>query len=233
MKQCHVVTELLPLLEGSEFEEFCQDIAANGLHEPIDLWQGMIIDGRNRERACEKTGVRAIYRDWNGSAEQLITYVISKNLRRRHLYIAQRATLGVQLLPLLTAAKAAAKMVSRENTGRTLQRAAKIAKVGPATIWRMQKVLRSAIPKIRDATLLGQIPVNTASQIAMMPRPEQLLAKLLPSKNSLTDPRGVNFLMHARTIKLLDRLHETLGGTKSQIVERAIVALAKHLKVRA
>jgi hypothetical protein len=237
MKNCHVVTELFPLMAGIEFDEFCRDIATNGLKDPIDLWHGMIIDGRNREHACAKTGVRAIYRDWTGTEEQLIAYVVSKNLRRRHLTTTQRASLGVQLIPLLEGAalqrQLAGTKASPETKGRAVDHAARMTHVAPASIWRMRQVLESAIPKIKTATFLDQIPLATAADISKLSRTDQMLAKILPrpSKNAQIDPRGVNFLLHDRTIRILDRMHEKLGGNKSRIVEKAILAMAKRLNI--
>ena len=60
----HPFTEVWPLMRGEEFEKLKVDIAANGLRLPILTYQGQIIDGRNRERACEDIGVAPRYEDW-------------------------------------------------------------------------------------------------------------------------------------------------------------------------
>lgn len=49
----HPLSELFPLMQGREFDELVADIKANGLREPIWTYQGQILDGRNRWRACE------------------------------------------------------------------------------------------------------------------------------------------------------------------------------------
>jgi hypothetical protein len=53
----HEVANLFPLLEGKDFEDFKADIATNGQRDDVWTWQGKIIDGRNRARACEDLGV--------------------------------------------------------------------------------------------------------------------------------------------------------------------------------
>jgi hypothetical protein len=58
----HPLAEVLPLLTGREFDDLVEDIGKNGLRDPINLFEGRIIDGRNRERACLKAGVEPRYR---------------------------------------------------------------------------------------------------------------------------------------------------------------------------
>jgi len=94
----HAVAELFPLLEGPEFEDLVADIRKNGLRE--EIWKtraGLIIDGRNRFRACEQAKVKPRFRTWKGSEEEIPTFVASMNLHRRHLTDEQRAFIAARM----------------------------------------------------------------------------------------------------------------------------------------
>ena len=53
----HPLADLFPLLEGDDFAELVADVQAHGVREPVWLYQGQILDGRNRVRAAEAAGV--------------------------------------------------------------------------------------------------------------------------------------------------------------------------------
>jgi len=53
----HPLAEVFPLLEGHEFQALIDDIAAHGVREAVWLYDGQILDGRNRYRACEQLGM--------------------------------------------------------------------------------------------------------------------------------------------------------------------------------
>ena len=48
-------------MKGSQFDDLVVDIRANGLRIPITTFEGKVLDGRNRERACLLAGVTPVY----------------------------------------------------------------------------------------------------------------------------------------------------------------------------
>jgi hypothetical protein len=76
----------------AELAELAEDIRKHGLREPITLYNGAILDGRNRYAACKRTGmeprfVEATPADLNGGPA---SYMLSRNLYRRHLDAEQK-----------------------------------------------------------------------------------------------------------------------------------------------
>jgi hypothetical protein len=58
----------------------------------------MILDGRNRYRACHELGIECPSKLWDGSDP--IEYVMRANIHRRHLTPGQRGVLGHKLANL-------------------------------------------------------------------------------------------------------------------------------------
>src|SRR5262245_62039527 len=89
MPPVHPAANLFPMLPDDELRALAEDIRANGLQQPVVMFGAQLLDGRNRWRACEIAGVEPRLRDWNG--DDPIAYVVSLNLKRRHLDESQRA----------------------------------------------------------------------------------------------------------------------------------------------
>ena len=49
----HDLSKLFPPISEEDFGKLAADIKLNGLHQPIMRYQGKILDGNNRYRACE------------------------------------------------------------------------------------------------------------------------------------------------------------------------------------
>jgi hypothetical protein len=97
----HPIANLFPLMEGEEFDALVADIKNNGQREPIILYEGKILDGRNRYRACLAAGVGlklSKHEDDSPYIGDPVAYVISKNVHRRHLTGEQKRELIAKLL---------------------------------------------------------------------------------------------------------------------------------------
>jgi len=94
----HPLAALFPTLGESDLQTLADDIAENGLHHPIIIFNDTVLDGRNRLAACKLAGVEPKFEDFNGTEDEALALVLSLNLTRRHLTTAQKAAVGVRLL---------------------------------------------------------------------------------------------------------------------------------------
>lgn len=92
----HPAADVFPLLEGAAFDALVDDIRQHGQRDPIIMLDGMILDGRNRWRACGVAGLEPITVEWQGSGDPL-AFVVSCNLHRRHLSSSERAMIGARI----------------------------------------------------------------------------------------------------------------------------------------
>lgn len=89
--ELHPLCTLFPRMSGADFKALCADILANGLRLPIVMHDGMILDGGNRYRACLEVDVAPTFTDFNG--DNLVSFVLSSNLHRRHMTAGQQAAI--------------------------------------------------------------------------------------------------------------------------------------------
>src|SRR6516165_7209049 len=94
----HPSSAMFPPISDEDFDKLAADIKLNGLHQPIVRYQGKILDGNNRYRACELVKVAPKFTDFNGDDAQARNYVISANIHRRHLSPDQRRGIIAALL---------------------------------------------------------------------------------------------------------------------------------------
>ena len=87
----HEIANIFPLLESGDLQALANDIRISGLKTPILLFDGSILDGRNRYRACEIAGVAPRFETFQGDKTAALSHVWSLNFQRRHLNSSQAA----------------------------------------------------------------------------------------------------------------------------------------------
>lgn len=187
----HPVSEIFPLMDDSALCELANDIKANGLREAIWTHDGKIIDGRNRYRACQIANVEPCFREWPGDGD-VLKFVVSLNLHRRHLNESQRA---------MIAAKIAQRPHGRQPTdprnldagirtssiAPTAKQAAELLNVNKSTVSDAKMVRRDAIPEVVTAVESGEVSLHAAKQIAAEPKQKQREA-LENTRNGIKKP---------------------------------------------
>jgi N6-adenosine-specific RNA methylase IME4 len=84
----HPAADVFPMMTPDVFEEHKADIKANGQMQPITICEGMILDGRNRYKACMELEIAPMTVTYIGNPW---TYAWSANGSRRDLQEVQRA----------------------------------------------------------------------------------------------------------------------------------------------
>lgn len=80
----HPYADAWPWLTEEELGELAEDIKANGLRNPVVVYDGLILDGRNRASACGRVGVKATFVEFEGTDDEALAFVQSINGARRH-----------------------------------------------------------------------------------------------------------------------------------------------------
>lgn len=93
----HEIGKLLPAPTKDEFQSLIQSIADKGQIEAGYVYEGKILDGFSRYRACQAAGIVFEYDTFKGTRHEATEFVYTKNLERRHLTTSQKACVAVQV----------------------------------------------------------------------------------------------------------------------------------------
>ena len=176
----HEIANQWNMQKQEEFEGLCDSLRKIGLQRPITLYEGKILDGRNRYNACRKLGLgteekRLWYPfvhfedrpypegvTWPQAATAL---VITKNIMRRNLTPDQRAMIAAELY---------AKLPRRQHGGdrKSNSLASELEKLPTAD---SQKVavasqLGVSVKHVERAATLQKKDVSKAQQVQAGPR---------------------------------------------------------------
>lgn len=183
----HPLANIFPLIEGDDFEKLVADIREHGLREPITLLNRQILDGRNRYRAAiaakvlpeslDQLTVTQLkhfkhYTPAGGvepSQEELVAFVLSKNLHRRQLNESQRAMVAANIANM--AAHRPDEKSANLQTSQDV--AAKRLNVSTRSVADAVKVKREAAPELRTAVEQGHIAVSIAAKAVTLPPDDQ------------------------------------------------------------
>lgn len=198
----HPAAKLFPLMVGPEFDELVGDIERRGQAEPILTWRDgkreYLLDGRNRLRACLRLDRAPLVERYEG--DDPAGHVVSLNLHRRHLSIAQRAMIGGRLIEVFEGeaqerhragsarggqakkGKSSNKVVAtrpqpsaaepvRQPTSR--DRAAQAVGVSGRSVQRARKVIEHGIPGLQALVDADLVTADVAALIADRDKGEQ------------------------------------------------------------
>lgn len=196
--RAHPAADLFPLLSEHELAELADDIRTRGLIEPVVTIEVdsevLILDGRNRYRACLVAGVEPRTVAWDGTGGSPSGFVLSKNIHRRHLSPSQRAAIAVDLLPMLEAEARQRQVAAAAATNARAQlalveavpeptnepvvrgRSRDIAAIALGVSGRSvgdAKAIAEAAPEVLVEVRSGTLSIPEGKRIAALPGPEE------------------------------------------------------------
>lgn len=168
----HPLANIFPLMAADEYVALKSDIRQYGLREAIWILDGQILDGRNRFKACQEVGVAPILKEYEG--DDPAAFVVSLNLKRRHLSESQRAMVAAKLANLENGVRADRSSANLQSLPPVTQsEAASLLNVSPRSVATAKKVEEQAEPELVEAVANGQVSVSAAAMATALPREEQ------------------------------------------------------------
>lgn len=112
--------DIFPLMSENDLRALAADIDHAGQRQPISLYRGDILDGRNRYLAITRhcrPGIEPKFEEI--SPDSPIAFVISLNEQRRHLNDSQRKMAAARALPFFEAEKKARQREAGQHYGKS------------------------------------------------------------------------------------------------------------------
>lgn len=163
----HPLADIFPMILATDLKVLASDIAANGQVEPILLLEGMVLDGRNRQAACGLAGIEPIYAEFDGTDP--LSFVLSKNLHRRHLSESQRAIAAAMIVDW----ERGVNQATSGSANLPTRRAAEKLSVSERAVTAARRVREHGAPELIDAIRAGKVSVHAGEALSELQHAEQ------------------------------------------------------------
>lgn len=181
----HPIANIFPMMSPDEHARLKKSISEHGLMEPIMLYEGKILDGRNRYAVCQELGVEVFHGEFF-EAEMGMTavqFVLATNRDRRHLDASQLSIVAARLKGYYDAEARERKKQGAQkkdgdncptpNQGRSADKAGESVGVSGKSVQRAEKVLTKGTPSVVNAVESGQMAVSKAAKVVDLPPEDQ------------------------------------------------------------
>lgn len=107
---------IFPEMQEEDYQRLVNDIKTNGFDakHPIYLFEGNVLDGWNRQRACTELNITPAYRQYEGTNEDALMFVLRTN-KRRNLTSSQWAAIAVEADDIIDVIKEETEKARREK----------------------------------------------------------------------------------------------------------------------
>jgi hypothetical protein len=205
----HPLAGIFPLLDDAESQSLRADIAANGLRNPIVLYQGKILDGRNRYRECRNAQIEitdSMIETYEG--DDPLGFVVSLNVMRRHLTVGQRAMAADLIANMVVGGKEANSAVLHNCQPVSREQAAEKLHVSERTVASAHAVREAArlkkTPVLVALVNSGRAPVSLAEELSKEDARtiRQVAARVNAGAEMIDEIRALRDVGKARTSSL-------------------------------
>jgi len=157
----HPLAKVLPAMSGEDYGRLRDDITESGLLEPITLYEGKVLDGINRQKACAETGVEPRYEPFSG--DDPVRFVFSRNVARRHLTVGQRSMVAAGLIPKFRPkmGRPESRLNSAQTPGRAAEQVAGLLGVSADSVTKAARVKKER-PDLGRKVKAGKMTLNAA-----------------------------------------------------------------------
>jgi len=204
--------------DTNEFEGLVISVKKYGLFEPILMWQGWIVDGRHRHKACLKSEVEPEYEYLPDDMPfgVVMDRVVAANLMRRHLTTGQRAMTAAALANMTVGGTGSNQHEKSKRANlpdsKTNKDAAGQLNVSSRTVKTAKAIKRDA-PDLAEKVKKGEMTLNAADN-------ERRKRQGLPEKTNAPKPKGLE----------LDTMMKVGGKNWNSIVSAgSLVSTARDL----
>ena len=168
----HPVAKMFPMMSEDDLDLMAADIKINGLKAPIILDNGKIVDGRNRLEACKRVGVTPSFMEWSGEGN-VVDWIFSVNLHRRHLTDRQRAIVASQFAKAFATERQSWERKQEIIQGRSADNAARLLNVSVDSVKKASKIIETADEQLVQLVREDKISLDAAAQLSTLPKKQQ------------------------------------------------------------
>jgi hypothetical protein len=204
-------------------QELRDDIKEHGQVDDIVIWNGKVLDGRRRQTCCLALDIEPRYTEFKGTEAQALSFIISKNLKRRHLGEAERA---------IVAAKIASLPVGRPSEQKapggaispTIAETADLMNVSERAVDRARAVADRGTKRLQEAVRDGTLTLTDAAKVASeVPRVQDAAIAAVQAGRAKTASRAA---------KLDEKAAKKRASSQTKRVEAAFGIIVRFLDAR-
>lgn len=228
----HPLTRLFPEMSADEYTQLRNDIEQHGQREPVVLHDDKILDGRHRYKACRELGMTPKTRTLrNGSP---LDFVISMNLKRRHLTESQKGMIAADVLPQF---EKAAKKRQGTRTGKHPGKNARKSEPDHRARDDAAKAFSVSPRYVSDAKLIKKESPQLAKQVWEGKKTiPQAIREIRPKQKTELDTKASGWLkafhdlfMTCNSVRDIGGIEKLMGGWRASDKQK-IVNQIEHIE---